>query len=119
MRLLLLSFTLTCFFFLVPHQSDANPVCEKVPTVTFTHSLSETGDENYSEYGNYTAIIVFSHNIRKSSNQHRCATDIQMGASVPCFAPAEILPGAGSIEKNCFHCTPIALKLLFPKHYFW
>ncbi|HEX5153001.1 MAG TPA: hypothetical protein VFW07_16240 [Parafilimonas sp.] len=119
MRLLLLSFTLTCFFFLVPYKSDAIPVFEKAPAVTFIHSLSETGDESYSEYGNHTAIILRCHNIRNSFNQHRCAPDMQMGASVLCFAPVEILPGAGSIEKNCFHCTPIALKLLFPKHYFW
>ena len=116
---LLLSLTLTYFFFLFPHKSDATPVDEKAPAITFTHSFSETGDEDYSEYGNNTLTIFHCRNILKSSNQHRCAPDIQMGSSRPVFSPVEILPVAGSIEKNCFHCTPIALKLLFPKHYFW
>ena len=117
MRLLLLSLTLTCFF-LFPSEGDATTVCEKA-AIKFTHNLSETGDENYSEYGNQTPIILLCHNVRKSFNQQRCAQDIQMGFSGPCFAPVEILAGAGSIEKNCFHCIPIALKLLFPEHYFW
>jgi len=116
---LLLSLTLTYFFFLFPHKSDANPVFEKVPTVAFTQSFSETVDEGYSEYGNHTPVIVLCHNIRKSSNQQRCGPDIQTGSSAPCFPPVEILPGAGSIEKDCFHYKTIALKLLFPEHYFW
>ena len=47
MRLLLLSLTLTCFF-LFPSEGDATTVCEKA-AIKFTHNLSETGDENYSE----------------------------------------------------------------------
>jgi len=116
---LLLSLTLTYFFFLFPCKSDATLACEKARAATVTHSLSETGDGDCSKYGPHAAIIFHYFNTRKSSNQHRYVPGIQMGSSGQIFAPVEILFDTGSVEKTCFHCTPIALKLIFPKHYFW
>ena len=116
---LLLSVTLTYFFFLFPYKSNSTPVLQTVQATTCIHSLSETGDEDYSEYGIHTTTIFHCHNIRKSSNQNSSVHDIQMSSSPQVFVLGEILPGAGSVGKTCFHCTPIALKLIFPKHYFW
>lgn len=116
---LLLSLILTSFILLAPQNSDAAGVYGKKTVVTSSFGLSEIDVAGYSEYGHLAVTILHKSNVRNATNQHRSLPGIHPDYSSFHFAPVELLLPANRLEERYSYCIPIAMKLLFPKHYFW
>ena len=117
MRLLFSTLLTTLFFF--SSWGSENPVEKNTDKGAAIKSQLCKVDPGYGLLnGHYTTPVKFSGS-GKASKQARYYPGFTPGASSAFLLPVASLCSFRQPAPPSPDCTPIALKLLFPKHYFW
>lgn len=115
---LMLSFILSCFFFVAPLSSNAG----NIPAHRLDKVHSNTPEKDLlkeTAAADCPAIMTPSVYGSSYSCRHSSFSFADYVNTVCCAISSTTLPENKYVSHPYLYCKPIQLKLLFPKHYFW